>query len=105
MLHVCKTNLEREYEYEVEYQPELYGPSPQADTQPDTRADTRQSAPFEVGLILLYLILNMSKYTRLINVIYFDHVTRFLCSDWLKCHITLQCDTVLVITLSVSALH
>ena len=47
----------------------------------------------------------MSKYTRLINVIYFDHVTRFLCSNSLKCHITLQCDTALVITLSVSVLN
>ena len=34
----------------------------------------------------------MSKYTRLINVISFDNVTRFLCSDWLKCRITLQSD-------------
>ena len=47
----------------------------------------------------------MSKYTRLINVIYFDHVTRVLCSDWLKCRITLQCDIALVVTLSVSVLH
>ena len=46
----------------------------------------------------------MSKYTRLINVIYFDHMTRFLCSDWLKCCMTLHCDTALVITLSVSVL-
>ena len=47
----------------------------------------------------------MSKYTKLIDFIYFNHMTRFLCSDWLKCCITLQCDTALVITLSVSALH
>ena len=47
----------------------------------------------------------MSKYTRLIAVICFDHIDRFLSSDWLKCHITLQCDTTLVITLSVLALH
>ena len=47
----------------------------------------------------------MSKYTRLIYVIYFDHVTRSMCSDWLKCHITLECDTTLVITHSVSVLH
>ena len=47
----------------------------------------------------------MSKYKRLINVIYCDHVTRFLCSDWLKCCITLQCDTALVITLSVWVHH
>ena len=50
----------------------------------------------------------MSKYTRLINVIYFDHVTRLLCSDWLKCSITSQsgqCDMPLVITLSLLALH
>ena len=39
---------------------------------------------------------NMSKDTRLINVICFDHVTRFLCSDWLKCRVTLECDTALV---------
>ena len=43
----------------------------------------------------------MSKYTRLIDVICFDHVTRFLCSHWLKCCITLQCDMSSVITLSV----
>ena len=47
----------------------------------------------------------MSKYTRLIAVIDFDHVTKFLCSDWLECRIILQCDTALVITLSVLALH
>ena len=47
----------------------------------------------------------MSKYTKLIDVSYFDHVTRFPCSDWLKCCITLQSDTALVITLSVSVLH
>ena len=47
----------------------------------------------------------MSKYTRLIHVICFDHLTRFLCFDWLKYHITLQCDMALVITLSVTALH
>ena len=47
----------------------------------------------------------VGKYTRLIDVIYFDHVTRFLCSVWLKCRITLQCDTVLVIILSISELH
>ena len=47
----------------------------------------------------------MSKYTKLINVICFDHVTRFLCSDWLKCRITHQCDMALVITLSVLVLH
>ena len=42
----------------------------------------------------------MSQYTRLINVIYFDHVTKFLCSDWLK-----YWNTALVITLSVSELQ
>ena len=47
----------------------------------------------------------MSKYARLIAAIYFDQVTKFLCSDWLECRITLQCDTALVIILSVPALH
>ena len=47
----------------------------------------------------------MSKYKNLVDVLCFDHVTIFLCSDWLKCRITLQCDTALVITLSVSALN
>ena len=83
---------------------------PMADTQSDTRVDTRQSAPFSVGLIFIislhkFLVEKYVKYTRLINVIYFDHMTRFPCSDWLKCCITLQCDMALVITLSVSALH
>ena len=70
-------------------------PSPQADTQPDTRVDTRQSAPFEVGLISSislhkFLVKNILKYTKLIDVICFDHMTRFLSSDWLQCRITLQ---------------
>ena len=47
----------------------------------------------------------MSKYTRLIDVLCFDHVTRLQGFDWLKCRITLQCDMALVITLSVSVLH
>ena len=47
----------------------------------------------------------MSKYTRLYDVFCFDHVTKFLRSDWLKCRIALQCDAALVITLSVAALH
>ena len=47
----------------------------------------------------------MSKYTKLIDVVYFDHVTILLCSDWLNCTIMLQCDTALVIILSVLELH
>ena len=106
-------------EYEVKYQP-----SYQAGYQPEGRAARRlrpslirglilnRVLPFEVGLIFIISLHNfflvekyMSKSTRLINVIYFDHVTRFLCSDGLKYRITLECDTALVITLSVSALH
>ena len=43
----------------------------------------------------------MSKYTRLIYVIYFDQVTRFLCSDWLKWSVIIMA---LVVTLSVKLL-
>ena len=97
-------------EYEVECQPEY-----QAGYQPegrarrlipslDTRNDTRQSAPFEVGLIFIISLHKflVGKYVKIHKI---DHVTRFLCFDWLECRITLQCDTALVITLSVLVLH
>ena len=69
--------------------------------------------PYPLRLVLysLYLCTKISQkisqdtLERLINAICFDHMTRFLCSDSLKCHITLQCDTALVITLSASALN
>ena len=66
-----------------------------------------RARPCEVYLIFIISLHKclVEKYVKIhkIYVIYFDHVTRFLCSDWLKC--SLQCDTALVITLSVSVLH
>ena len=62
------------------------------------RLDTRQSAPCKVGLIF---IISLHKYLVEKYVIMHKidqcYLTRLLCFDWLKCCITLQCDTALVL--------
>ena len=97
----CYTYDQLRRQYEVEYQPKY-----QAGYQPATRVDTIQSGPFKVGLIL---IISLHKYLVEKYVIMHKidrcYLTRLLCFDWLKCCITLQCDTALVIILSVLALH
>ena len=85
---VYKDQLRRGYkvkyqpEYQAGYQPE----GPKADTQPEMSVDTLQVGLKFIISVHKSLVENMSKYTRLINVICFDHMTRFLCFDWLKSH-------------------